>query len=258
MSRFLDFFTRSSSDSLLDSLNEVVIAGMRIPVEIIQESRRDCRVSIAKRGIIIRLAHWIPKKEKEKQARELLDWAENRIQKDGWPYAESLRLYEHGDRMSLGGEIFTILVSPEPGDSVRAEMEPGILRFWVGAELEGKDRSDTMSKVAAKLAMQYFQDFVEERVAELNDLHFQQDYDRVKLKHNKSNWGSCSIHGNLALNVRLLFAPLSVLDYVIIHELAHLIEHNHSPDFWALVEEAEPNYKEHVDWLKEHGPRCVF
>jgi len=95
-------------------------------------------------------------------------------------------------------------------------------------------------------------------VHELNERHFQQPIDQVRLKYNHSNWGSCSNKGNINLSTRLLFAPPEVIDYVIIHELAHRLEMNHSPRFWKLVADAMPNYREQERWLKEHGKGLGF
>lgn len=93
---------------------------------------------------------------------------------------------------------------------------------------------------------------------ELNQIHFQKDFKSVNLKYNSSNWGSCSTRGNINLSTRLLFAPDTVIDYVIIHELTHLIEMNHSPKFWQLVKGAMPDYKEKEKWLKVNGSQCDF
>jgi predicted metal-dependent hydrolase len=75
----------------------------------------------------------------------------------------------------------------------------------------------------------------------------------IKTKYYKSRWGACSAQGDLTFNWRIIMAPASVVDYVVIHELAHLKHHNHSPLFWGCVEETMPNYKEHSLWLKENG-----
>lgn len=70
----------------------------------------------------------------------------------------------------------------------------------------------------------------------------------------RSRWGSCSAKGNVRLNWRLVMAPPEVLDYVVVHELAHLKELNHSPRFWRAVEEALPQFRESRRWLKEYAP----
>ena len=75
---------------------------------------------------------------------------------------------------------------------------------------------------------------------------------RVAIRDQKSRWGSCSQKGNLNFNWKLIMAPPQVLDYVVIHELCHLHEFNHSPRFWALVEAQMPEYAVWKRWLKEH------
>lgn len=78
-------------------------------------------------------------------------------------------------------------------------------------------------------------------------------YNKIHVKDQKSRWGSCSGKGNLNFNWRLIMAPEAVLDYVVIHELCHLIYMNHSPEFWKLVEKKCPAYKEQKRWLKING-----
>ena len=76
---------------------------------------------------------------------------------------------------------------------------------------------------------------------------------RIAIRCQRSKWGSCSGKGNLNFNCLLLLAPSEVLDYVVVHELCHLLEMNHSPRFWALVEGILPDYAERRRWLREHG-----
>lgn len=78
-------------------------------------------------------------------------------------------------------------------------------------------------------------------------------YQRLTVRGQTSRWGSCSTRGNLSLNWKLLLTPPQVLDYVLIHELAHLREPNHSPRFWALVAGHCPEHARHRRWLREHA-----
>jgi predicted metal-dependent hydrolase len=75
----------------------------------------------------------------------------------------------------------------------------------------------------------------------------------IRIKDQKTRWGSCSKSGNLNFNWRLILAPDWVLDYVIVHELCHLVELNHSARFWRLVQHAFPRYQEAKAWLRENG-----
>lgn len=78
-------------------------------------------------------------------------------------------------------------------------------------------------------------------------------YKRISVKDTRSRWGSCSADGNLSFSWRLILAEPFVLDYVAAHEVAHRIEMNHSPAFWAQVERIYPNWKQASAWLKRHG-----
>jgi hypothetical protein len=79
------------------------------------------------------------------------------------------------------------------------------------------------------------------------------DVNQVKISNAKQRWGSCSEQGNLNFSWRLLMAPRAVVDYVIIHELAHLEELNHSPEFWRRVTIMQPNHPAQRRWLHENG-----
>jgi predicted metal-dependent hydrolase len=75
----------------------------------------------------------------------------------------------------------------------------------------------------------------------------------VKIVDNRYRWGSCTLNDNVNFNWRLIKAPMFVIDYVITHELAHLIEANHTPRFWNILRAHIPTMDKAKAWLKEHG-----
>jgi predicted metal-dependent hydrolase len=95
------------------------------------------------------------------------------------------------------------------------------------------------------------------RVRELAGLH-QLDVKKIVIRNQKSRWGSCSYNGTISLNWRLIQLPPEVSDYIIVHELMHLRELNHSPRFWAEVERVCPNYRTAEDWLKRNSGQVGF
>lgn len=78
-------------------------------------------------------------------------------------------------------------------------------------------------------------------------------YGKITIRDQKTRWGSRSSSGTLSFNWRLMLAPKEVLDYVVIHELCHIKQMNHSKAFWMEVENVMPDYKIYRDWLKENG-----
>ena len=78
-------------------------------------------------------------------------------------------------------------------------------------------------------------------------------YGRITIRNQKTRWGSCSSAGNLNFNCLLMLAPPEARDYVVIHELCHRLEMNHSPRFWAEVARVCPGYKAQIRWFREHG-----
>ena len=75
----------------------------------------------------------------------------------------------------------------------------------------------------------------------------------VAVKDYKSRWGSCSAKGDISYNWKIVLAPHRIVDYVVVHELCHMLEHNHSSRYWKLVEKYVPDYRERRDWLKNHS-----
>ncbi len=82
-------------------------------------------------------------------------------------------------------------------------------------------------------------------------------YGGITIRDQKTRWGSCSGKGNLNFNCLLMLAPEAVRDYVVVHELCHRLEMNHSSRFWAQVERVCPDYQVHRKWLKDHGDELM-
>lgn len=82
-------------------------------------------------------------------------------------------------------------------------------------------------------------------------------YEKITIRRQKTRWGSCSSKGNLNFNCLLMLTPPEVLDYVVVHELCHLKEMNHSPRFWKEVEMVMPDYPKQRKWLRDNGKYLI-
>ena len=123
----------------------------------------------------------------------------------------------------------------------------------------------TLSIAAQKRGRQVFTNWYKERALEViteRVNHFSARYGfqpkQVKISSAKTRWGSCSANGTLNFTWRLVLSPLSVIDYVVVHELAHLRVRNHSRKFWQVVESIDPDYKTKRKWLREYGETLYF
>ena len=234
--------------------------GLAIPVRIITERRNNARASVTQKALIIRVPAGMPQKDREKAILDMKKWAFKTYEQQPKVFAQ-FHKPTVSDRytFSFAGEEHNIIVERTTGGSHRIDrVGEGRLRIT----LNTTDLRTDQGKIIPKLLAKYFAGqhlaSVARRVHELNDAHFQKPINTVKLSDTYARWGSCSSKGNINLATRLLLAPPEILDAVIIHELAHLVEANHSHRFWAEVARALPNYKVFDKWLKEHGRALLF
>ena len=83
-------------------------------------------------------------------------------------------------------------------------------------------------------------------------------YSKIKIKDNSTRWGSCSSQGRLNFSLYLIAFPIDIIDYVVVHELAHLKEFNHSKKFWEIISNIDPNYKEKSTYLKKYANLVIL
>jgi predicted metal-dependent hydrolase len=233
--------------------------GFSIPLQIIKEWRSSVRISIAKTGAFLRLPRVMPAIMVSTEIDKAKKWLQETIKKDPKAFVRfSSQGYADDFTKEVYDETFTIQVTRESRKSNTGKIKPGLLSLKIADDLTPYQEKDVIKKLQSRLFAKYFQGPFSQRVQDINNQTYKKDFKSVNLKYNRSNWGSCSSKSNLNFSTRLLLTPAHVRDYVIVHELAHLTEMNHSDRFWNLVEKAMPGYKDQEKWLKDYGSSCDF
>lgn len=152
-----------------------------------------------------------------------------------------------GEIIPLRGDDLEIIHAPHLSASIEQKDD----RLIVGGPFPGFEvRLQNWLKKQARLALH-------EAVA-IYEPHIRLKPHKIMVRDTKSRWGSCSSRKTLSFSWRLIMAPPHILHYVVAHEMAHLMEMNHGPDFWRIVEKLYPDWKEARRWLKAEGSRLML
>ncbi|MGL6210838.1 MAG: M48 family metallopeptidase [Paracoccaceae bacterium] len=210
------------------------------PVEItLRRSARSRRFSLRVSRLDGRVTLSLPLRAREAEAmafaRSQEGWLRAALAKMAVPAGVGI-----GSVLPVEGRMLT--VAPGSGRSVRVEGEVLLVPgdpLQVGARVAG-----------------FLKALARERLVAASDRHARTlgvDFTGITLRDTRSRWGSCSAQGGLMYSWRLIMAPPAVLDYVAAHEVAHLVEMNHSAAFWAVVARLYPGWKVQRAWLHSHG-----
>lgn len=242
--------------------NQVVnIGGQEVPFKVYIEKRNSVRVSFGRSCINLRMPSSLSGSAHQKHFAESVEWVKELVIKN--PNAldrYKLKDYDNNSVLNIYGQSIPIKILYKQRKSGRAKynLSDKNIELYLPLEINGLEKDKMIKSLLSRVCAQLFLPKITTRVREINDQCFHKKIKSVNLKYNKSNWGSCSTASNINLSTRLLFAPMHVIDYVIIHELAHLYEMNHSTKFWNIVSQVMPNYKEKEKWLKLNGAKCDF
>ncbi len=158
------------------------------------------------------------------------------------------RDFAPGETFPYLGDQHEIIVEQRPASQV-AENELRLAKHHV----EQTSVQRALETLYRRKAREYFEEQADHFAEEMDV-----DYDKIEIRNQRTKWGSCSTAGTLGLNWRLMMAPPEVVDYIVIHELAHLREQNHTEEFWSVVAEFDPKYQKHAEWLEQNSTQLVF
>lgn len=230
-----------------------------IPAKIYQERRYNVRYSMGKKGAILRLPIHLSSSDKIRYTDQFIQWVQQQLTKRrDLAQQYQPKVYKTGDTLQVGTRSYELSVTTGDRKTHSAKVEGQRIELKLSEHQEGIALTKSIKTLLSRVIGQDFLPEITERVHTINRNYFQSEIKQIRLKYNRSNWGSCSSSGNINLSTRLLFAPQPVIDYVIVHELAHTKEMNHSQRFWSLVEGVMPLYKEKEKWLKQNSHLCDF
>ena len=219
--------------------------GFAFDVEVIRTGRTKS-ASIQLDGDKIKVS--VPNRLSDTRVRELINkkssWIEGKLKEQS--IRKTIKPKEY-----VSGEIFTYL-----GRNYRMKVMQGEYSSLKlkGGYLQAVVDQQSSQKIVKSLLIDWYLEHAEKRLIEKTqrwEKIIGVDVNTIKVRDYKSRWGSCSVQGDITYNWRIIQAPHNIIDYVVIHELCHRLEHNHSKKFWKQVEKHHPTWRECREWLKK-------
>lgn len=242
------------------STHYITINDQKLEVRVYQEFRDSLRYSIGKKYIILRMPYGAglgPLMDIE--LAKLKRWVQKSLKESPGLLKRLVpRVYRHGEELKVMGDVYILDIEESIRKNVTAKIVGNKIKIKCPSNAKEKSKQDAIRGVIIKLINKAYLPVITHRVNQINDRFFHEPLERVFLKYNTSNWGSCSSARNINLSSRLLLTNRDVIDYVIVHELSHLKVMDHSPAFWKVVEDVMPDYQRCEDWLDEFGAECNF
>lgn len=232
------FYSRKSKINVKDPKVEFSIGEITILVRRLATAKRlSLRVKSATEGVLTAPPR-VSLREIQRFAESQRDWIETAAKRVGAVVAKP---FIPGIVLEIGGRPTTLVHQPSARGTTLAD---GYLIVGGEAEHFARRVTDHLKKLAR------------ETLSARTRVHAQAlgvTARQVSVRDTRSRWGSCSAKGSISYSWRLILAPSSVLDYVAAHEVAHLVEMNHSARFWAIVARLYPSYVQAQHWLKTNG-----
>jgi len=217
--------------------------------------RRSLSIEIAKAKVVVRAPHFVARSDIESFVREKALWVQQKlIQQEQQLATQPHYSFSHGSVIPyLGMALQLVVHTQSSADVVRYGNQLLVIltsRSRLPAEAQTRR---LVCEWYQTQALQILMRKTDEMAQALGVKHA-----GVTIKATRSKWGHCTARGAIQYNWQILLAPESIVDYLVAHEVSHLLHHNHSPAFWAVVGSLCPDYKKHRAWLKAHSAQLMF
>ena len=234
-----------------------IVQGINVPVHLYTERRASKRVSITKTGINIRIPTFGARLTIKSDVQWARKWVDSQIIKtpdllDRFKTPD----YNNGYIVSTPTKDYMLEVYDKDRATSASRLNGNKIIIKLNNQLSVSERTKTIRTLISRVIGADQLARISKRIHEINDNHFRQPIQQIRIKNNSSNWGSCSTTGNINISIKTLLAPLWIQDYIFVHELAHRLEMNHSPKYWNIVASVMPDYDRAEAWIKKYGNKC--
>jgi len=233
------------------SSSQLTIDG--ITVELVRSKRRTLGLELSPKGVKARAPMRMPEADIIAFIKSKHRWINKHLETMPPDRSDQSLLLDDGAKLQLRGREYTLAIEEGSRRKVNIKGE----RIIVPIQHSPHSRHQRIKTKLVKWYKEVAQHELQTRArnyAALMDVP-QRRTDQIYVRDYKRRWGSCDSKGKLSFNWRILQAPTEVSDYVVIHELAHCHEFNHSKRFWAIVHNQMPDYQHWDHWLNQHGHR---
>ncbi len=241
-------------------MEQIIVGDIKIEYTIIWSERKTIGLIVdPEKGVIIRAPRRLTKSRIKEVVKMKSNWLINKIEEiKKIKSVTSPIQFKSGEKFPYLGKEYRLRVySGRNTKKAKIVLSRGEFQIKVSSLLNENERKNTIREIILQWYKGQAKTKIQERVT-LYQERMGVKPNRVVVKEQKKRWGSCSSKGNLNINWRLIMAPLAVIDYIVVHELAHLIHPNHSNDFWQFVKVYFPDYKKQQEWLKSNGAALYF
>jgi predicted metal-dependent hydrolase len=237
----------------------LTIENIIVPLRIYIERRRTIRISLGKDNILMRLpVYEAPKLEHHIDGAK--KWLNSLIIIDK-QVLEKYHVNQYLEKRELkilGQDIYQLNIFENKDARGEISLKNGEIVLNIPTSLDPFEKRIMIRTLLTKVLTKRYKKFVEDRIKYWNDKYFGKELLGVTIRYNSTNWGSCSSNKRINISTRSLLLPLEVFDYILVHELSHLVEMNHSERFWKVVKNVMPNYEEAELWIKTNHANLDF
>ncbi len=232
-----------------------MISGRRFDVVVMRRRIRNAYARVIDGRVVIRIPERLGRMGSSRIVDELRSKISAGIMENpsrylGMPPIE----FREGQDLQIFGRRFAISVETRPGSRyARCRLEGSALMVSIPEGVQEAERSGIVSRLVTRAISKAVEGDVRAYVDAVNRRHFDSEISKVRIRANTVLWGSCSATNAISLNFRLLYAPREMLEYVVLHELAHTKVRDHSKRFWKLLGDIIPEYKERRRWLRNNA-----